>query len=215
MKLLAPVFGLYAGLLGLCAAPVSLFDGKSLAGWEGDSKVWRVEDGVIVGGSLQGNPRNQFLTTKRTFYNFRLTLEYKLIGTEGFVNGGVQFRSQRATNPPNEMIGYQADIGHGHTGSLYDESRRKKFLARAGNGVGGYGVKADTEIAELEKKGEWNRYEIRAEGPRITIFLNGRATLDYTETDPSIDDAYGLIGLQIHGKVVMKCEFRNVRLAEL
>jgi len=212
MKLLAPVFGLYAGLLGLCAAPVSLFDGKSLAGWEGDSKVWRVEDGVIVGGSLQGNPRNQFLTTKRTFYNFRLTLEYKLIGTEGFVNGGVQFRSQRATNPPNEMIGYQADIGHGHTGSLYDESRRKKFLARAGNGVGGYGVKADTEIAELEKKGEWNRYEIRAEGPRITIFLNGKATLDYTETDPSIDDAYGLIGLQIHGNCKAEIRFRNITL---
>jgi mono/diheme cytochrome c family protein/glucose/arabinose dehydrogenase len=164
---------------------------------------------------MAGNPRNEFLTTKRTFYNFRLTLEYKLTGTEGFVNGGVQFRSLRATNPVNEMIGYQADIGHGHTGSLYDESRRKKFLARAGTGVGAYGVKADTEIAELEKKGEWNKYEIRAEGPRITIFLNGKATLDYTETDPSIDDAYGLIGLQIHGNCKAEIRFRNVVLDPL
>ena len=200
MKRLVPVLCLFAGVLGLYAAATPLFDGKTLTGWDGDPKVWRVESGEIVGGSLQGNPRNEFLTTKRTFYNFRLSLEYKLIGTEGFVNAGVQFRSQRATNPPNEMIGYQADIGYGHTGSLYDESRRKKFLARAGTGVGGYGVKDDTEIAVLEKKGEWNRYEIRAEGPRITIFLNGKATLDYTETDPSIDDAYGLIGLQIHAK---------------
>ncbi len=215
MKPCAPVFCLFVGALGLFAAPAPLFDGKTLAGWEGDPKVWRVENGEIVGGSLQGNPRNEFLTTKRSFYNFRLTLEYKLIGTEGFVNAGVQFRSLRATNPPNEMIGYQADIGAGHTGSLYDESRRKKFLARAGTGVGAYGVKADTEIAELEKKGEWNRYEVRAEGPRITIFLNGKATLDYTETDPSIDDAYGLIGLQIHGNNKAEVHYRNIVLDPL
>jgi mono/diheme cytochrome c family protein/glucose/arabinose dehydrogenase len=212
MKRLVPVLCLFAGALGLYAAATPLFDGKTLTGWEGDPKVWRVENGEIVGGSMQGNPRNEFLTTKRAFYNFRLTLEYKLTGTEGFVNAGVQFRSQRATNPPNEMIGYQADIGYGHTGSLYDESRRKKFLARAGTGVGAYGVKADTEIAELEKKGEWNKYEIRAEGPRITIFLNGKATLDYTETDPSVDDAYGLIGLQIHGNCKAEIRFRNITL---
>jgi mono/diheme cytochrome c family protein/glucose/arabinose dehydrogenase len=212
MKRAVLILPLFAGALGLYAAPAPLFDGKTLTGWEGDPKVWRVENGEIVGGSMQGNPRNEFLTTKRIFYNFRLTLEYKLTGTEGFVNAGVQFRSQRATNPPNEMIGYQADIGHGHTGSLYDESRRKKFLARAGAGVGAYGVKADTEIAELEKKGEWNKYEIRAEGPRITIFLNGKATLDYTETDPSVDDAYGLIGLQIHGNCKAEIRFRNITL---
>ena len=212
MKRAVLILSLFAGVLGLYAAATPLFDGKTLTGWDGDPKVWRVENGEIVGGSMQGNPRNEFLTTKRTFYNFRLTLEYKLTGTEGFVNAGVQFRSLRATNPPNEMIGYQADIGHGHTGSLYDESRRKKFLARAGTGVGAYGVKADTEIAELEKKGEWNKYEIRAEGPRITIFLNGKATLDYTETDPSVDDAYGLIGLQIHGNCKAEIRFRNITI---
>ncbi|MFM9017196.1 MAG: family 16 glycoside hydrolase, partial [Verrucomicrobiota bacterium] len=216
MKRFAPVFAMFAGFVNLCAAPVSLFDGKTLTGWEGDPKVWRVEDGAIVGGSLQGNPRNEFLTTKRTFYNFRLTLEYKLVGTDGFVNGGVQFRSQRATNPSHEMIGYQADIGHGHTGSLYDESRRKKFLARAGTGWGGgVGVKDEAEIATLEKKGEWNRYEIQAVGPLIIIRLNGRQTLAYSETDPSIDDAYGLIGLQIHGNCKAEIRFRNITLDPL
>jgi mono/diheme cytochrome c family protein/glucose/arabinose dehydrogenase len=215
MKRFVLILSLFACFSGLVAAPAPLFDGKTLTGWEGDPKVWRVENGEIVGGSMAGNPRNEFLTTKRSFYNFRLTLEYKLIGTEGFVNAGVQFRSLRATNPPNEMIGYQADIGYGHTGSLYDESRRKKFLARAGTGVEAYGVKADTEIAELEKKGEWNKYEIRAEGPRITIFLNGKATLDYTETDPSIDDAYGLIGLQIHSNNKAEIHYRNIVLDPL
>jgi len=215
MKRLAPVFGLFAGLLGLCAAPISLFDGKSLAGWEGDPKVWRVEDGAIVGGSLQGNPRNEFLTTKRAFFNFRLKFEYKLVGTQGFVNGGVQFRSQRATNPSNEMIGYQADIGAGFTGSLYDESRRKRVLAKVGTGVGSQGVKDEAELKLLEKAGDWNTYEVVAIGPRVMIYLNGKNTVDYTETDPSIDDAYGLIGLQIHGNCKAEIRFRNITLDPL
>ncbi len=215
MKRLTSLLWLFLGACGLTAAPVPLFDGKTLAGWDGDTKVWRVENGEIVGGSLQGNPRNEFLTTKRTFYNFHLKLEYKLIGTEGFVNGGVQFRSQRLTAPPNEMIGYQADIGAGFTGALYDESRRKRVLAKAGTGVGANGVKDEVEIKTLEKAGEWNTYEVRAEGPRITIFLNGKATLDYTETDPAIDDAYGMIGLQIHGKCKAEIRFRNIVLDPL
>ena len=215
MKRAVLILSLFAGALGLYAAATPLFDGKTLTGWEGDPKVWRVENGEIVGGSMQGNPRNEFLTTKRTFYNFRLTLEYKLTGTEGFVNAGVQFRSQRATNPPNEMIGYQADIGYGHTGSLYDESRRKKFLARAGAGYGGVGVKEESEIAALEKKGEWNKYEIQAMGPLIIIRLNGKQTLAYSETDPSVDDAYGLIGLQIHGNNKAEIRYRNITLDPL
>jgi mono/diheme cytochrome c family protein/glucose/arabinose dehydrogenase len=215
MKRLAFFFSVLSAACGLSAAPASLFDGKTLTGWDGDPKVWRVENGEIVGGSMAGNPRNEFLTTKRTFYNFRLSLEYKLIGTEGFVNAGVQFRSQRTTNPPNEMIGYQADIGHGHTGSLYDESRRKKFLARAGAGYGGVGVKDESEIAALEKKGEWNKYEIQAMGPLIIIRLNGKQTLAYSETDPSVDDAYGVIGLQIHGNNKAEIRYRNITLDPL
>ena len=215
MKRLALILCLLVGSLGLSAKPITLFDGKTLNGWEGDPKVWRVEDGVIVGGSLAGNPRNEFLTTKGSYYNFHLKVEYKLVGTEGFVNSGVQFRSIRLTKPENEMSGYQADIGAGHTGCLYDESRRKRFLARAGEGVAAYGVKSEAEIKSLEKPGEWNSYEVRAEGPRITIYLNGKATLDYTETDPKIDDAYGLIGLQIHGNNKAQIYFRNITIDPL
>jgi HEAT repeat protein len=115
---------------GQALAPGQLFKGRDLTGWDGDPGVWRVRDGVIVGGSMAGNPRNEFLATKRSYRNFVLRLEYRLIGTEGFVNGGVQVRSVRIAQPPNEMSGYQADIGAGHSGCLYDESRRKKFLAR-------------------------------------------------------------------------------------
>ncbi|NCZ71677.1 MAG: DUF1080 domain-containing protein, partial [Actinobacteria bacterium] len=212
MKRLTSLLWLFLGACGLHAATTPLFDGKTLTGWDGDAKVWRVEDGAIVGGSLQGNPRNEFLTTKRTFFNFRLKLEYKLTGTEGFVNGGVQFRSLRSTNPANEMIGYQADIGAGYTGSLYDESRRKRVLAKVGTGVGSQGVKSEAELKQLEKAGDWNTYEVVAVGPRLMIYLNGRNTVDYTETDPSIDDAYGLIGLQIHGNCKAEIRFRNITI---
>jgi HEAT repeat protein len=181
------------------------FNGRDLSGWEGDPAVWRVRDGAIVGGSLEGNPRNEFLATTRRFKNFVLVLEYRLVGTDGFVNGGVQFRSVRVTQPPNEMSGYQADIGMGHSGSLYDESRRKKFLARADEAV----------IRQLEKPGDWNRYEIRCEGPKIELALNGRKTLTFTEDDPTVPPEAGLIALQIHGNCKAEIAFRNLEITEL
>jgi HEAT repeat protein len=185
-------------------ASVSIFDGQSLAGWEGDTNVWRVRDGLIVGGSLNGNPRNEFLATTRTYTNFILRLEYKLVGTEGFINSGVQFWSVRLRQPANEMCGFQADIGAGHSGCLYDESRRNKFLARA----------ADEEIKRLEKPGEWNYYEVRCEGPRIRIRLNGEQTVDYSEPDTSLPRE-GLIGLQMHGGCKAEVSFRNLTIETL
>lgn len=184
--------------------PKSLFDGKTLAGWEGSTNVWRVRDGVIVGGSTNGNPQNEFLATLTPYSNFVLRLEYKLVGTEGFVNSGVQFNSVRVKQPANEMSGYQADIGAGYSGCLYDESRRNKFLVQAS---------AD-QIKRLEKPGDWNRYEVRCAGPRIQILLNGEKTVDYTETNAAISQA-GLIGLQIHGGNKAEVSFRNLTIADL
>src|SRR5258707_526781 len=115
------------------AAPVSIFDGKTFEGWEGDTaKTWRIIDGCFVGGSLEKTgPQNEFLATKKRYRDFELTLKFKLVGTEGFVNSGVQFRSEHVDKPANEMSGYQADIGEpDYWGSLYDESRRKKTIAK-------------------------------------------------------------------------------------
>ena len=163
-----------------------------------------MRDGVIVGGSLDGNPRNEFLTTLRPYKNFVLRLDYRLVGTKGFVNGGVQFRSVRIDQPPNEMSGYQADIGAGHSGCLYDESRRKKFMARA----------TDEQIKRLEKPSAWNAYEVRCEGPKITITLNGEKTVSYTEEDKTVA-LDGLIALQIHGNCSAEISFRNITLEAL
>ncbi len=187
------------------AAPVPLFDGKSFEGWEGETnQTWRIREGVIFGGSLQGNSRNEFLATRKSFKNFHLRFEYKLVGTEGFVNGGMQFRSKRIANPPNEMSGFQADIGAGYSGCLYDESRRNKMLAMADTNL----------VAQLEKPGDWNRYEVIARGADIQLLLNGQRTATWVERAEGID-AEGLIALQIHGNCKAEIAFRNITIEEL
>src|SRR4051794_34655110 len=69
-----------------------LLDGRTFQGWQGDTeKTWRIEDRAIVAGSLDVTvPRNEFLATTTEYEDFELRLKYKLVGTEGFVNGGVQ-----------------------------------------------------------------------------------------------------------------------------
>lgn len=183
--------------------PAALFDGKTFRGWEGDTnKTWRIEQGAFVGGSLdQTVPRNEFLTTTRPFTNFILRLQVKLTGTEGFVNGGVQVRSQRTQNPPNEMIGYQCDMGEGFWGALYDESRRNKILQ----------APAAPAVAKALKKADWNRYEIRCEEKRIRTWLNGEPMIDYVEPDDSIPQ-HGLIGLQIHGGAKAEASFKDITI---
>ncbi|HKG08594.1 MAG TPA: DUF1080 domain-containing protein [Pedobacter sp.] len=185
---------------------IKLFDGKTFKGWEGDtSATWRISDGAITGGKLtEMVPHNEFIKTTGVYSNYRLRLRFRLLGTEGFVNGGVQFHSQRITNPDFEMVGYQADIGDGFWASLYDESRRNKLLATA-----------DPELVKkVLRKNEWNDYEVRSEGNRIRIFLNGTQTVDYTETDASIPQS-GHIAFQVHGGGKTEVAYKNIVLQQL
>ena len=199
--------------LGLCgfamqnskkAAP--LFDGKTFNGWQGDTKnTWKIENGAIVGGSLQKTvPQNDFLCTASTYDNFILKLKVKLTGSEGFINSGIQFRSVRAKDPANEMIGYQADWGKDYWASLYDESRRNKTVAKPDS----------AQVLKWIKINDWNDYEIRAEKRRIRLYINGHQTVDYTEPDANIPQS-GLIGLQIHGGGKAKVEFKEIFITEL
>ena len=148
-------------------------------------------------------PHNEFLATKKAFGNFELRLKFKLTGTEGFINGGVQFRSTRIPNH-FEMIGYQADMGEGYYGCLYDESRRNKVLATPDKEV----------IAKALKLNEWNDYRIRCEGKRIQIWLNGVQTVDYTEEEKDIAEE-GLIAVQIHGGAKAVVFFKDIAIEEL
>jgi hypothetical protein len=187
------------------AAPVALSDGKTFDGWEGDiAKTWRIEDGAFVGGSLAEKvPHNEFLATKKSYGNFELRLKFKLIGTEGFVNGGVQFRSKRIPDH-FEMIGYQADIGAGYFGALYDESRRNKILAAPDKEL----------IAKTIKLNAWNDYRIRCEGRHIQLWVNGVQTVDYTEADETIE-LTGQIAVQIHGGAKAEASYKDIVIEEL
>lgn len=185
---------------------VQLFDGNTFNGWEGDTiKTWKISQGEIRGGSLSESvPHNDFLCTTTSYDNFILKLKFKLEGGEGFINAGVQFRSKRASDPAYEMIGYQADLGNKYYGALYDESRRDVVLE---------GPDSIT-ISKIIKLNDWNDYEIKAEGNRIQIFLNGQQTVDYTEPDSTISQQ-GLIGLQIHGGGMALVSYKDITLVKI
>jgi hypothetical protein len=196
-------------VLGLPSAGLAehkpLFDGKTLAGWEGETeKTWRIEDGAIVGGSLEAAvPRNEFLCTTKSYGDFELKVKFKLLGDRKQANAGVQVRTKRIPKH-HEVIGYQADIGQQYWGALYDESRRNKVLAGPTKEV----------IDKIVKYEDWNDYLIRCEGPRIRLSLNGTLTVDYTEKDEKIDRT-GIIGLQIHGGAKAKVYYKDITIEEL
>ncbi|MEZ4970882.1 MAG: DUF1080 domain-containing protein [Flavobacteriaceae bacterium] len=185
---------------------ISLFDGKTFSGWEGDTlTTWSIKNGTIVGGSLDEMvPHNDFLCTKNSYANFILKLKIKLTGHEGFINSGIQFRSKRLIEPAHEMTGYQADWGENYWASLYDESRRNKTLMAPDS----------SKVLEWIKMGDWNNYEIHAENNRIRLYINGHLTVDYTEEDTSIPQS-GLIGLQIHGGGKALVAFKDIFIEEL
>ncbi len=179
-----------------------LFDGKSFKGWEGNYRYFRIQEQAIVGGMTYASiPRNQFLSTEKSYQNFELKLQFKLVGKN--TNAGVQIRTRRIPNH-HEVIGYQADLGQHYTGCLYDESRRRKILAEP-----------DREaLAKVLKQDGWNDYVIRCEGKRIQLWINGFQTVDYTEPDNSIEQD-GIIALQIHSGPAGEAWYRNIAIKEL
>jgi pimeloyl-ACP methyl ester carboxylesterase/prenyltransferase beta subunit len=172
-----------------------LCNGKDLAGWEGDNQLWSIRDGMLVGHS-NGLDHNEFLATTHSYGDFRLSLDFRLLDGKG--NSGVQFRSVRI--PHREMSGYQADIGEGYWGSLYDESRRNKILVSASEAAG----------KALRKTG-WNHYTITAAGDRITVGLNGARSVDFKEPDPSVART-GLLAVQIHAGGPMEVQFKDLMI---
>ncbi|MDZ7619050.1 MAG: DUF1080 domain-containing protein [Patescibacteria group bacterium] len=203
--------GLAVGLAGMVRAAespaaeerfTSLFDGRTLDGWEGNLDWFRIEQGAIVAGSLERRiPNNEFLATTARFDNFELRLEFKVLGEDA--NAGVQIRSERIPNN-HEMIGYQADLGQNWWGCLYDESRRKRILAGP----------PEADRKKPVRLGDWNEYRIRCEGPRVQLWINGVQTVDYTEPDANIVPN-GLIALQIHSGPPAEAWYRNIRIKRL
>ncbi len=184
----------------------SLFDGRTLDGWEGTPGLWSVQAGTLVGHPPTGIlTRNEFLATTARYTNFVLRLQFRIRGTNGFINSGVQIRSDRVPKS-SEMAGYQCDLGDPTWwGSLYDESRRNRTLAWSDM----------DSLNRVLRREEWNDYVIVADGPRIATWINGVPGVDYYEPDPVIARVGGHLGFQIHAEGAPEASFRNIELEEL
>lgn len=213
----------------------SLFDGKTLSGWDGDPTFWRVEDGAITGETTAENPTkaNTFIVYKGDpVDDFVLRFEYRLRNH----NSGVQYRSWRGATPesdqskPTDWVvgGYQADMvvdteQAPWSGILYEERGRGILATRGQKVVIGpdhkpkvVGSTGDAkELLECVQKGEWKTYEVIARGNHLMHIINGRVTVDVVDNDPEQRRASGIVAFQLHAGPPMKAQFRNVRLQRL
>lgn len=204
---------------------VQIFDGKTLAGWEGDPQYWRVENGCLVGEVTPTNllKVNSFIIWRGgETRDFELKAEYR-VSAAG--NSGINYRSVMVTNGPWAMRGYQADIDgkNRYTGQNYEEKGRT-FLAlpgqvtRVAEGklpqiIGTTGT--TNELAAAIRNGDWNEYHLIVSGNVMTHLVNGRVMSMVVDEDAKNRTLSGLLGVQVHVGPPMKIEYRNFRLKNL
>jgi len=196
----------------------TLFDGKTLDGWEvkGGKATYKVEDGQIVGTTTEGSP-NTFLC-RGPYDDFELELDVRC---DKALNSGIQIRSHvyeqdtpQESNPKlirkaGMVYGYQCEIAAaegGVAGNFWDEARRTKWLDD---------FSTKPEAKQALENDEWNHYRIVAQGDRLRSWVNGIACADFRDTT----DASGFIGLQVHGikkgAGPYSVRWKNIRIREL
>jgi putative heme-binding domain-containing protein len=173
-----------------------LFNGKDLTGWEGDTAVFSVENGELVGKGPQ--KVNKFLFHKAELGDFRLIVEVKLTPHGG--NSGVQFRS--VPHGATEAKGCQADIGAGWWGRLYEESGRGLLFPKKDQPFDG---------DKFIKKEDWNTYEIVAVGSKVRTAVNGNLCTDLDDDKMALK---GRLAVQVHSGGAMEVRFRNFQLEQ-
>ena len=204
----------------------SIFDGKTLDGWDGNPVHWSVKDGAIVGENTKENPTkgNTFLIWKGgVLKDFDLTLDYKIDGG----NSGIQYRSfvKPGKHDGWRIGGYQADLeaGDKYSGICYGEAFRGILSMRGEkttltlNDKGKLQKKIEkfgdtNEIGKSVKKGEWNKYRIVAKGFHFTQYINGVKTTELIDNDEKTRRADGLLAFQVHQGPPMKVYFKNIVL---
>jgi putative membrane-bound dehydrogenase-like protein len=194
------VRSLFAYLRGKAQSPLlatpenvsTLFNGRDLTGWAGSDELWSVEDGELVGRTT-GLKQNAWIVSDLAAADFQLTMEVKLVENRG--NSGIQFRSK---SDHGTVAGYQADIGKGWWGKLYEEHGRGLLWKQSG----------ESHV----KVGDWNKYEVIAEGHHIRTFINGQLCVDLEDPDGA---SRGIIALQLHSGGPTEVRFRNLNLTLL
>ena len=210
-----------------------IFNGEDLSGWDGDSRLWSVKDGVIHGETTEENPArgNTFLVWRDgTLRDFELKLKFKIRNG----NSGVQYRSKEFDKW--RIGGYQAEVENapGKVGFLYHEAGRG-WLVNVGdmmeidkegnkNVVGRVSDKDALIKAGYYNDKDWNEYHIIAQGNHITHYLNGYPTMQLIDNDRVTDPddkndrngaaREGLLALQIHAGPPMVVEFKDIRIRQ-
>ena len=198
-----------------------LFNGHDLSGWDGDLKLWKVEDGLLTGTTTSENPieQNTFAVwTGGEVGDFELNVVFRMSENQ---NSGVQYRSERIPGSKWGIKGYQADLHPlpKYAGMLYEEEGRK-IIAEAGQRVT---LNADNSrvVIQPEKKpltpdfGIWNELNIKAAGNRLVHTLNGNVTADVTDFDAQHAKSRGLLALQLHTGPPMKVQFKSITLRRI
>ena len=185
----------------------SLFDGKTLTGWQGATTGYLVEDGAIVCDPKKGG----FLYTDKEYSDFVLKLEFQL--TPG-ANNGIGIRTPMKGDPA--YVGMELQV-------LDDSSDRYKSLAPYQYHGSIYGVVA-VKKGHQKPVGEWNTQEITVKGKHVKIVLNGETIVDADiekastpktldgKNHPGLLNEKGYICFCGHGA---KVAFRNIQLKEL
>ena len=176
---------------------IPLFNGENLDGWDGDPRLWKVENGELIGSTegvkLEGNT---FLIYEQEYGDFHLKLKTKLRNH----NSGIQFRSEALENWV--VRGLQADMAANNWwGSIYDE--------KGGRGVMVNGWKGKAE--NFVKAGEWNDYEIYCKGDLIQLKINGQLTAELRDSKKMS----GVIALQLHRGPEMEVRFKDIVIKKL
>lgn len=173
---------------------ITLFNGKDLSGWSVPSPnpFWRVENGVLIGESDE-KLTGSMLRTERKFRDFVLELDARWSGDP---DSGVFIREPALQVQIGTSISQKRDL----TGSFYIAKEGYPERAQAKN------------AAQVVRRGDWNTLRVEARGDTFTVSINGQPASQFTDAKYS---GAGPVGVQIHSKLKMKIEFRNIRIAEL
>lgn len=218
MKKLTLLVLLLAGIAAADDGWKPIFNGKDLKGWQGDGRLWSVEDGVLVGQTDKESravAANTFLIWEGGEpADFELEFEARVTGDN---NSGVQYRSKKTDGPGHVLGGYQFDLHPNapYLAMLYEE-RGRGILCERGQRVELAAEGAKKELGKLPVPAvdprQWQKYRVVARGKVLRHYVNGELAAEIIDADPAKSSASGLLGLQLHAGPPMKAEFKNIRL---